>query len=206
MSGRRHDLGPRWVDSLARVARRERVSLLAVALGFGLVPTVAFAASARVDFWGAIGVTGALGLAAALTGSLIGFLFGVPKWRTSDTGDKAGYLPNTNLEQVSDWLTKILVGVGLTQFGPIGDALGRLVAAAGDGLGGGPSATLFAGGLLVYCAVVGLLAGFIFTALFLASEFRERAEPIGYGDGADTVGSNGVGLPSSAEADAATRG
>src|SRR5205085_11890184 len=26
---------------------------------------------------------------------------------------------NTNLEQISDWLTKILVGVGLTQFGSL---------------------------------------------------------------------------------------
>ena len=30
-----------------------------------------------------------------------------------------GYRSNTNLEQISDWLTKILVGVGLTQFASI---------------------------------------------------------------------------------------
>ncbi len=29
--------------------------------------------------------------------------------------NKVNYRSNTNLEQISDWLTKILVGVGLTQ-------------------------------------------------------------------------------------------
>jgi hypothetical protein len=29
------------------------------------------------------------------------------------------YRPNTNLEQISDWLTKILVGVGLTQLAQV---------------------------------------------------------------------------------------
>ncbi len=28
-------------------------------------------------------------------------------------------VPNTNLEQISDWLTKVLVGVGLTQIGKL---------------------------------------------------------------------------------------
>jgi hypothetical protein len=36
------------------------------------------------------------------------------------------YLGNTNLEQVSDWLTKIIVGVGLVQIGRIVPALSKL--------------------------------------------------------------------------------
>ena len=34
-----------------------------------------------------------------------------------------GVKPNTNLEQISDWLTKVLVGAGLTQLGAIKSVL-----------------------------------------------------------------------------------
>lgn len=61
-------------------------------------------------------------------GGFLGFLFGIPKTLqapeptpTSTNGAtptaprRHGWQANTNLEQVSDWLTKILIGVGLTQ-------------------------------------------------------------------------------------------
>jgi hypothetical protein len=64
--------------------------------------------------------------AASAVGGMIGFLFGVPKG-PSDSNDqqRSGfyYRPNTNLEQVSDWLTKIIVGVGLIQFRAIGSVI-----------------------------------------------------------------------------------
>jgi hypothetical protein len=51
--------------------------------------------------------------ASTLAGSVVGFLFGVPvrerKAQGSPAGD-SGYQPNTNLEHISDWLTKIIVG------------------------------------------------------------------------------------------------
>ncbi|MCK9220855.1 MAG: hypothetical protein M0P47_12515 [Bacteroidales bacterium] len=55
-------------------------------------------------------------LASFLIGGLIGFLFGIPKFNTKYTpSEEPEYLANTSLEQISDWLTKIIVGVGLTQ-------------------------------------------------------------------------------------------
>jgi hypothetical protein len=71
-----------------------------------------------------------IALAFGSIGSLIGFLFGIPRTlqlevpitpKTQDAGKSDGkddsfrQNVNTNLEQISDWLTKILVGVGLTQ-------------------------------------------------------------------------------------------
>lgn len=50
---------------------------------------------------------------AAAVGALGGFLFGVPKLVPGgeDRADgKVVYVPNSNLEQVSDWLTKIIIG------------------------------------------------------------------------------------------------
>ncbi len=69
-----------------------------------------------------------LAVSSTLCGALIGFLFGLPKTLQPDDNGRSGksaglssssgdvdYRFNTNLEQISDWLTKILVGVGLTQ-------------------------------------------------------------------------------------------
>jgi len=59
------------------------------------------------------------GGAAGFTGGLLGFIFGVPKTLAASR-QTAGGAPanasqtNTNLEQISDWLTQILVGAGLT--------------------------------------------------------------------------------------------
>ena len=57
-----------------------------------------------------------LGLATFLIGGLIGFLFGIPKINTEYSKNKEKeYLANTSLEEISDWLTKIIIGLGLTQ-------------------------------------------------------------------------------------------
>src|SRR4029077_17521561 len=70
----------------------------------------------------AVGAGAFLAGAATAAGSLVGFLFGVPRaaqqltQEPTGTGQKRNpYLPNTNLEQISDWLTKIIVGVGLVE-------------------------------------------------------------------------------------------
>ena len=51
-------------------------------------------------------------------GGLFGFLFGIPKVPEGPANGLA-LRSNTNLEQVSDWVTKIVVGVTLVQFGEL---------------------------------------------------------------------------------------
>jgi tetratricopeptide (TPR) repeat protein len=72
----------------------------------------------------ALGIIGAVSGASFVLGFLIGFLFGVPRTiesnnSVSSVNSQTRVQANTNLEQISDWLTKILVGVGLTQITPI---------------------------------------------------------------------------------------
>ena len=105
-------------------------------------------------------------LAALFVGGLIGFLFGIPRSRSQegpadaaadgdgngDAASRARYSENTNLEQISDWLTKILVGVTLIQFGEIAERLQGFASRVGPGFmpdlsefadaGCNPSATL----------------------------------------------------------------
>jgi tetratricopeptide (TPR) repeat protein len=65
-----------------------------------------------------------LGGAAGLFGAVLGFIFGIPRAFTDEASASSGAQPrstaanrrsrpNTNLEQISDWLTKILVGASL---------------------------------------------------------------------------------------------
>jgi hypothetical protein len=125
------------------------------------------------------------GAAALVAGTFLGFLFGIPRalqraepnlthgHDDAEPQQLPEYRINTNLEQISDWLTKILVGVGLTQLPAIGEAAGRLVNQVGDGLGSGPGSTAFAGAILVYFLVSGFLGGYVLTRTILTETFTQ---------------------------------
>jgi FtsH-binding integral membrane protein len=85
----------------------------------------------------------------------------------------APYATNTNLEQISDWLTKIIVGVSLTQVGTIraeflklAEFLAPALAAGVDG-DGAAVAKAVAAIIIVYGLTGGFLAGYLLTRLFL---------------------------------------
>ncbi len=123
--------------------------------------------------------------AAAFTiGGGLGFLFGIPRGieGARENGSKggsplapmaagvAGSAINTNLVQISDWLTKILVGAALTQLKPIlklfHDVIVELTAVA-PGTADMPLGIGVIGGLLVYGLVFGFVWGHLWTTLFL---------------------------------------
>lgn len=121
-----------------------------------------------------------------LLGAFLGFLFGIPRTLQQDrpddhppsaAGDEASrsnsfdYRANTNLEQISDWLTRILVGAGLTQIPAISRALMDAATRVGEGMGGGSVA--FALALLLFFMVSGFLDGYLWTRLFLPGAFRQ---------------------------------
>jgi tetratricopeptide (TPR) repeat protein len=76
-----------------------------------------------------LGVSLAVAAAATMVGALLGFLFGIPRSlqqrpavapaaadASQTPSDKTRLLSNTSVEEISDWLTKIIIGVGLVQF------------------------------------------------------------------------------------------
>jgi len=108
----------------------------------------------------------AVGGAACAIGGFVGFLFGVPRTLQSDRPANGGtsYLANTNLEQISDWLTKILVGVGLVQIGRAPDALADLATALGPVFGGISTSPAFGLSIVMYFAVAGLGIAYLWTS------------------------------------------
>lgn len=143
---------PRLEFFSARLAQRhfsrgllaiECVALLAAALLVLLVALMA--ASVAISehgfswklFYRSLSVGLASVFAASSLGAAFGFIFGIPRVLQRRPGsiekgqqfaitEKTGsqlFFTNTSLEEISDWLTKIIVGIGLVQFTTILEAI-----------------------------------------------------------------------------------
>lgn len=130
------------------------------------------------------GVAILIATCAFAVGASLGFLFGIPQYlarQNQETGDKPSYQPNTNLTQVSDWLTKILIGVGLVEFGQLTESLGNLgedlaptLMSESATVGAiDPAGRAFAIALVVGFFVIGFLVGYLYTRLRLQSAFTQ---------------------------------
>ena len=103
-----------------------------------------------------------LGVCAGSVGGIIGFLFGIP--HSATLSSPATYRPSTNLEQVSDWLTKIIIGVGLVQADEIATRLavaGRLIGTIVPG-----ASPIVPQIIIVAFAALGFFSGYIWTRLY----------------------------------------
>ena len=120
---------------------------------------------------------------AFLVGGLFGFLFGIPKSLATDPGTTTtpaqarAFKPNTNLEDISDWLTKIIVGLTLVQFGQLIDQLQQFADFLAPSLGGEESSSAFAIAILVLFSISGFLTFYVAIRLY-GREFS-RAENAG---------------------------
>ena len=130
--------------------------------------------------------------AALAAGLFLGFLFGIPKaaqeQSTSQSGTqtqggqvantpnatvtaqaKARLKANTNLVDISDWLTKMIVGVGLYQLSKLPGKLKLL--ADYFATTGPPSPVVLA--ILGYFGIFGFLLGYLWARIYLTKEFEE---------------------------------
>jgi hypothetical protein len=182
-------------DSTIDVKRQETgparggrfVSRLA-GLAAGAGGVAVFAVVSQASSWAeyARAVAGLLMVAgcAWAAGALVGFLFGLPRTLSSPPdepsvfgarGDEfVHYRVNTNLEQISDWLTKILVGVGLAEFHQLPAAVRGAADYFAASVGGRAASDLsgFVVALLVYFSIVGLMTGYLGTRVLLAPLFK----------------------------------
>jgi hypothetical protein len=154
------------------VRERPWTGPLILAFGAGLL---ALLLTVSADsFWSSLGKGFLLAGASLLTGALLGFLFGIPKviqaeGRTEqENGRETQYRVNTNLEQISDWLTKIIVGLGLVTLATLPDRFYVLATACGEAIGRSAG---IAGAIIVHFALAGFLSAYLWTRLMLTIEF-----------------------------------
>ena len=123
--------------------------------------------------------------------AMVGFLFGFP--RTSGGNDTQGQpIPghNRSIEQISDWLTKMLIGIGLSQMSDMTTAVwsyGEVLTTGITTIGLHEGATAVAVCLTVYFAVCGIISGYFVTRLSLPSMLLEADQT--------AVGANGQAHP-----------
>jgi hypothetical protein len=128
-------------------------------------------------------------LACLGAGSLLGLTFGIPRAASeprprSEGGiepvDSGNYhlRANTNMEQISDWLTKLLVGAGLVEVKSLPHYLHTAALYVAGGLAKPEAAAPFAAALIVYFCVEGFLGGYLATRMFFQNAFRRSDETL----------------------------
>jgi hypothetical protein len=150
--------------------------------------------------WGAFATAVITGSCSFLGGGLVGFLFGIPRSASSGQPATAGqYQANSNLVEVSDWLTKIIVGVGLVQIGRVVPALTRLAGSMKAPLGGQPSSAAFGIALVIANVLLGFLFFYLWARsllernLELSDGSEQDATALAVGNGAgEAIGNAGV--------------
>lgn len=115
-------------------------------------------------------------LAAAGLAAVLGLIFGLPRALSSfQPTATERYKGNSNLEEISDWLTKLLVGVGLVQLATVPDQLHRLSDYLSQGMKV-PNASAYVSAAIVYGAAVGFIFAYLWSRLRLRYlfEFSDR--------------------------------
>ncbi len=170
--------------------RALRTLLYAMLVGLLAVLIYAIDSNSWTRFFMSVGTGVVVAAAALLIGSLLGFLFGIPRTLQQPsvpalaggiaenpnepsgvTQARREYQANTNLEQISDWLTKILVGVGLTQVRQIGDKLYSVAGGVAWSLSDTRGNRSFALALILFYLVAGFLFSYLWTRLYLPGAF-----------------------------------
>jgi CheY-like chemotaxis protein len=181
-------VGRLTLRSLQSTNQSAPIASVAYCAALGLVFNLSYSAqAATINIWlaGASTLLIVSGSSFAI-GGLMGFLFGIPRSlqgvnrpdigniasqtgiKPSTKSNEANYQPNTNLEQISDWLTKILVGVGLTQLTNIGYGVSSIAAFASREMDQFRNAEIFVAASILYFGILGFLLGYLWTRLNLA--------------------------------------
>lgn len=109
-------------------------------------------------------------------GFLVGFIFGIPK-SAAQAPDASSVqaptrrrvlLPNTNLDQISDWLTKTIVGLGLVELNKIPGAVRDLSAYLAAQAGSPALAAGYCTAVVIEFPIVGFLGGYLVTRLVIS--------------------------------------
>jgi hypothetical protein len=125
--------------------------------------------------------------AAFMAGTIGGFLFGVPKMVSIPANFSSPattplrslkvsrYTINTNLEDISDWFTKIILGLGLVHVNKVIKFIDSVGEMAGRAIGSAQGAKVIAISAMIYGFVCGFLLVYLWTRTSLKIEF-EKAE------------------------------
>lgn len=132
--------------------------------------------------WALFGQLLIFSAAAYILGLLIGFLFGIPKTlqntKNTDNSPLGDILiTNTNLEQISDWLTKIIVGLGLVNLRKVPIYMEQLrqtfQTALPEKTNAAVSYSVVA--ICIYASITAFITMYIYTRINISSVFMQKS-------------------------------
>jgi hypothetical protein len=122
-------------------------------------------------------LTVGLAFGASATGALIGFLFGLPRVPSPSASVPADatrpLASGTSLEQIADWLTKIVIGAGLVELQTLIPWYGTLCSNIATEYGTSPASSAFVGAWLAFFVIVGFFAAYNLTRVYLSPVYRD---------------------------------
>lgn len=137
--------------------------------------------------WQDAGLALGIVFAGATAGILIGFTFGIPKLATTPQEEltaQGRLVSNSNFGRVSDWLTTIVIGLSIAQFGKVLDGVRWLGSAYSDVFStdlGDPAAAAFGISLTFSSIGIGFVMMFMWTSTRLLEVFeggRKNPTPV----------------------------
>lgn len=154
------------------------------------------------NFIGVFSILLAVCSGTVLIGALLGFLFGIPKSSTNpntsneenseektEINNDNELRSNTNLEEISDWLTKIILGASLVEIGNILNFFWSISNKIAYEI---YNHAFLVVGLIASSGVCGFFLGYLLTRLFLVGAFNRemlnRFQNKIEGDVIDTIG------------------
>lgn len=167
---------------LASARSRFSNALVWGGLAYGAIALV-FTVVVFWNHWTLISVAFFVGLASVGVGCVMRFLFGIPKLaeegitraQAAQGGQVAvtSLLFNTNLGQISDWVTKIVVGLGIAQFGEVLDGANWLAIKFGDVFAPTPLSSSAASTYGLSLVIAGVTISFLLMYMWTATRLPE---------------------------------
>lgn len=156
-------------------SKGKSILFVSIILFSGAVILCLYSFSLGVDnFLSVISISTMIAFSSAIVGAFIGFIFGIP--RTPASKDPDNIAANTNLEEISDWITKIIVGVSLVQLNQIGSGIIELGHTLAGGLGNHPTSFVFSISTMIFYFVGGFFLGYLWSRIYLPKILRASLE------------------------------
>ncbi len=113
-----------------------------------------------------------------VSGAFTGFLFGIPRIIQKSNEDKNIVMHNDNFVQISDWLTKIIVGIALTEIYTIPTFLYKIGEKISPTINSGAmdekSSKIVAIAIVLYFLILGFLAVYFWTRIYFGNILKDE--------------------------------
>ncbi|MDZ7605952.1 MAG: hypothetical protein U5K79_10295 [Cyclobacteriaceae bacterium] len=174
-SNEEQNLSTKFKQTLLIQDKGGSIKFLSIVLGGGSIFILLYSLNIGLDnFLSFVSVSMLIALTSGIVGAFVGFIFGIPRTPASKDSDNIG--ANTNLEEISDWITKIIVGVSLVQLNQISGRIQKLGEVLSAGLGGHPSSYVFSIAVVTFYFVGGFFLGYLWSRIYLPKILRTAVD------------------------------